>query len=513
MPRPGRSLAIAVASLALAGCGSTVNGVPNQQSLANGLSDGLSTAGGTTAETGVGSAAANDGATLPASTVSTGATTTQGTDAATSPGTSSSGVTSPSVTPTKPIVIGITYSKDAGAGLAAIGASGAGTLGDQLAYAKIVVDDANVHGGFHGRKIQPVYFGYDPNPGAPSIPQQDQTACATFLDDNHVELAMVNLAGESLITCLQKRKIPMVAEGNIAGLSATFYKQNPSLFEFGAFNLDRRAGEQVRALKRQGYFTGWNTSKGAAGNAPVKVGVIAYDSPSWVDATKNSLVPALAAAGVSKPEVVFVATHDSYSNLTAMQSQIQAAVLNFKAHGVTHVIISDNNGVSTLFFMTNASNQGYRPRYGVNSGNNMELMSRLADKSQLEGAIGIGWNPLMDLGKANEGGHYANAGRKACDALMSAHGQSGSGYNEGFALAACSTMTVAKSRYDTLQTLSSGAFLQAMAQLGGSYAPLITPAAYLSATRHDGLGGIRDYKFDSGCKCMVYASKVVLLSR
>lgn len=66
-----------------------------------------------------------------------------------------------------------------------------------------------------------------------------------------------------------------------------------------------------------------------------------------------------------------MAYHDSYANLTSAQSQVQGAVLRFKAMGITHVIIWDDNGISTLFFMINAENQGYRPRYGINSGNDI----------------------------------------------------------------------------------------------------------------------------------------------
>src|SRR5690349_22550034 len=98
-----------------------------------------------------------------------------------------------------------------------------------------------------------------------------------------------------------------------------------------------------------------------------------------------------------------------------MQAQISSAVLKFRSDGVTHVLIWDDNGVATLFFMQQADNQGYRPRYGINSGNNMQVVAQVVSKSQLTGATGIGWTPAFDIANADSPtSKWANSARRAC---------------------------------------------------------------------------------------------------
>src|SRR5437667_452994 len=68
--------------------------------------------------------------------------------------------------------LGVVYVKPAGAAFDALGIKGV-SFGDQTAYAKIVIDDVNKHGGVLGRQLVPTYYGFDSNPGAPDIPVQE----------------------------------------------------------------------------------------------------------------------------------------------------------------------------------------------------------------------------------------------------------------------------------------------------------------------------------------------------
>jgi hypothetical protein len=411
------------------------------------------------------------------------------------------------------IQVGFTYFKDATAGLNAIGVSG--TLGDQRAYATVMVNDANARGGLGGKKIVPVFFGYDANPGAASIPDQDAAACATFTQDNHIKLAVPVLAGPNLLACLRHKGIPMVAEGSSGGFSSAQLTEDRLLFETGAFNLDRRATEQVKALEEQAYFQTWNNTAGGPGAMPVKVGVIVYDRPDWIRSVNGPLSSALQSAGHGRPEVVAVAPHDSYDQLSTMSAQISSAVLRFKAHGVTHVVVWDDNGVSTLFFMKDAENQHFRPRYGINSGNNMDLLvgdSLVAD-AQVKGAVGMGWTPLSDLPKTESGpsSTYSNAPRRACDALMARHDQSGSKYNESFALQFCNAVSTMKRVADAVGTDASQ-FVSGMEALGSSLLDPLTPRTYIGPRNHDGNGGIYRYVYDETADKMAYRGGVVALS-
>jgi hypothetical protein len=514
------ALGVLVVALTLTACGSTVatrgtiagaeSGDGRGTSSTGGLGTVGTTGGSPVAGGGTDGSSNAAGAPGTAGAASSGATGSAGSSGV---GSASLGAaTAGGVGAKRPIEVGITYSKDASAGLQAIGVS-AGTFGNQKHYGQIVVDDANKHGGFGGRKIVPVFFAIDPNPGAAPLPQQEESACATFTQDNHVEVVFAQLVGETLLSCLQKHGVPAVGEGYLSGFSASYYRATPLMYQVGGINLDRRAGFEVDALVRQKYFSGWDTTTGAPGALPVKVGIITYDIPDWVASAKGSLSDAVVRAGFARPEVVAVAPHDSYSNLSTAQSQIQSAVLSFKAKGITHVIICDDNGIATLFFTTNAEDQHYRPRYGVNSGNNMKLMaSGTAPKAQLNGALGMGWNPIADLDTGHSA-KFPNAGRAKCNALMQQNGESGTGYNEGFAVPYCSTANLLKAISDRLGNPTAATLAQGLDAVGGSFQPLLTPAAYLAPGHHDGLGGIWDYGYDNSCSCMTYRGGVRLLPR
>ncbi len=507
---------------AVAACGSTV---PLSDQLAAGSGGGLGLEGSAHAATGTlgepgsssqsstttGTALSGGGSI--ATTTSAGGTAVVGPHGArTGPAAStpSGGVPVPTGGSVK---VGITYFKDASAGLAAIGASG-GTLGDQLSYAKIVVADANARGGLGGKRIDPVYFAYDANPGAASIPDQEAAACQAFTQDNQVSLVLGETIGADLISCLRKKGVPVVGENSSSGSGSARYAGG-GVVDLGAFNVDRRALEQVAALQAQDYFSGWNTTSGSAAPTKAQLGIIVYNTPEWTASVDKHLAPALQSAGYGKPEIVVVSPHDSYDNLSAMSGQLQSAVLQFKARGVTHVIVWDDNGVATLFFMKAADSQGYRPRYGINSGNNMDLLvgTSLVPESQVLGAVGMGWIPMQDLPAADaaQTGPYGNPARRTCNALMAKGGQQGEKYNEYFALKYCGAMSAIKAGADRGGVGRAG-FLSALDGLGSSVPSPITPATYIARGAYDGNGGIYHYVYDPKAKKMAYTSKVIALA-
>ncbi|MDP9100808.1 MAG: hypothetical protein M3N21_01480 [Actinomycetota bacterium] len=511
------SLVAAGVLAAVTGCGSTAQSARTLDagsaadaglSTASGLGGVAGQAQGLGAGAGGGLAGRTSGVTGPTG-VATGSTTTSAVPGGPTGGSGPAPVTFQGRTVT-PIEVGITYVKDPAAGFQAIGVQGA-TLGDQKGYATAVVNDVNKHGGLGGRPISPVFYQYSADPGASTIPQQDQQACATLTQDHHVALAVLHLSGSDLVDCLQKRNVPMIEEGSIRAVLDRTLQRDSLYYGIGGFSLDRRSREQVRALVRQKYFDKWdNLNGGPSAIAPVKVGVITYNKPDWVTAADGPMTSALRAAGYP-PETVVVASHDSYDQLGQMETQISAALLKFKADGVTHVIIMDDNGVATLFFMRDAQNQNYRPRYGITSGNNMHLLaSGLVDPSQLTGATGIGWIVTgdTDAGKVPTG-KYATPNRTRCNAVMSQAGfAGGSGYNEGSALAYCTAFDVLRGRWPLMSAPGPGQWNQVMDGLGSSYADPVTPATYVAGGRHDGLGGIYDYFYSASCKCMAYSAHV-----
>ena len=503
--------ALSVGAL-LAACGSTV---PLSQQAAGSSADGLTNNPSSTV------AGSTDGSTQAGSGDLGGSVGTGSGDASTQAG----GVTGSDVSgqgpevslgPTgskKPIYLGISYVKDAAAAAQAFGFQGA-TLGDMKLYAQILVDDANKHGGLGGRKIVPVYFGYDANPGQPSWEQQDAEACAAYTQDTHIEIGLITWSGPGVYECLKQKHIPMLMSGPTGGLSESLLKKYPQLIWLGGFNMERRATAEVASLLHQKYFSKWDSTNGGPGALPVKIGIITYDFDDYTTSVKNQMVPAIMAAGYPKPDVVAVAPHDTYDNISKMQAQISSAVLTFKASGVSHVIIWDDNGVSTLLFMQQADSQGYHPRYGVGSGNNLQVVTRIVSKSQLNGAVGMGWVPALDVADAKDpASKYANPARKSCYALMKKQQATGSGFNEVSAMMYCATFYALEDRWAHMAAPSAAGLVGALEGFGSSFVDPEVPATFMSARQHDGLGGIYDYEYIASCSCMKYTSGVQQLAR
>jgi hypothetical protein len=512
MPSLARVSAALCLGLTLAACGSTVPA--GQQTAVGGAGGDL---GGNPAVPGAvgdvgtgttGTAIGTTGGTTGAAATSGGVVSAPGSAGqAVDPGTAITRRTGP-------ISVGIAYVKDAAAGFEALGIQG-GTLGDMRLYSQILVDDINKRGGLAGRKIVPVFFAYDVNPGTPSLEQQDAQACATFTQDNHIEVGLVTFAGEGVYSCLSRKGIPMLQSGPTGGIGSGLLRKYPNLIVLGGFNLDRRATEEVHALVRQKYFSPWDTINGAPGKAPVKIGIITYDFPGWRESANGPLAQGVVAAGFAKPQVVAVAAHDSYDNLAKMQGQLSNAELSFRAAGVTHVIIWDDNGVSTLFFMQNAEKQGYRPRYGITSGNNMKLLSSgLVSERQLTGATGMGWVPAFDIPEADSPtSSYANSARRRCYSLMKTHQATGQGYNENSAMMYCAKFFALENRFKAMATPSPAGLVASLEAFGTSFVDPNVPSHYLSHRQHDGLGGIYDYFYSSACSCMQYSKALRPLAR
>jgi hypothetical protein len=139
----------------------------------------------------------------------------------------------------------------------------------------------------------------------------------------------------------------------------------------------------VRELVAHGFFT---TPK------PAKAAILLIDTPHLIRAAERSMKPAIQAAGVP---VVMTTRVSSGGNSTA---EINGAVLQFKAAGVTHVFFVQAAGGLPLYFMQGADSQQYYPRYALSS---YEVpgffLEGQVPASQLRNAMGVGWEPFFDL--------------------------------------------------------------------------------------------------------------------
>ncbi len=224
------------------------------------------------------------------------------------------------------------------------------------------------------------------------------------------------------------------------------------------------------------------------------------------------MVPALRDLGitVAAEDIRRVAPNERVSDTGPQAAAVSSAVLKLRSDGVTHVIVFDERGLLTLFFMQNAEAQGYRPRYGLNSQNGPQALMDGSGlpKRQLVGSKGIGWIPSLDLQAAQNPrtGPYSNDARRRCYDLLTSKGQSFSDANaESLAMAICTELWLMRDAIKASgNVLNRAGFMDGVAKLGSSFQSTGGFANRFSATQHDGGAAVRHYGFDEGCGCMKY---------
>ena len=436
-----------------------------------------------------------------------GVGTAQGPAAGGAPATT--GATGPGVTATT-INIGLSYSVNSQAAASALGASGAGAGGgDGKRIWDIAVKDINDGGGVLGRKLVPVYHEFDATSGEPQA-SQEQAACEDWTRDHKV--FWVSYAGGDTITpCLHKAG---VAHSNSAltDASTAFYRKFPYYVEAGTLQIDRVAAALPERLRAQGYFGAWDTVRGVAGGASaVKVGIVSFDDPASTFAVDRLLVPAVKRLVAGEPEVFKVAYPRSTADNATAISAIQSATLRFRDRGVTHVLPFETAGAGVgTFFAQGAEQQKYYPRYGLTSGNGTQLLvdQGLWPKTQLNGALGIGWLPLVDVRNADnpDDGPDSNDARRSCVAVMTKNGvDASSAIVKRQVVEACNTVRLLKAALEAGGTgVSRDAFLAGVHRLGRSFVSGTTFATFYDPAHHDGVSQVRPVGYTAACECIRY---------
>jgi hypothetical protein len=517
------SLAVTLGALVTAACGSTVAGTSSGAAL-SGVAPGAAALGGSSTTTGLvgsdspaqasGPAATGVNAAAAGSTGTAAADATGGAIAGDSTGAAAQRVTAsgsaPGVTATT-IKVGVPYTANGEAANAALGAS-AITRGDEKGYMTAVIDDINERGGVAGRKLSPVYFAYDAQ-SADSKDAQDQAACAALTQDNHVFVSFAGGLTENFDACLAKAGVAKLSSGRLINEDAAYFRKYATSFNLSVPSQDRMMADQVATLKKLNYFTGWNPSTGQAGPNPVKVGILSVDTPKWARPLRSVLLPRLSAIGhaVDSANVVEVYNPSSTADTGKTASDLQNATLKFQSNGVTHVLVLDANGSLTLLWAPNAKNQRYFPRLGVNSATGAQALkdAGIMGNDQLNGAMGLGWFPSLDL-PAAETTKYATAQTNRClELIKKKTGQTFTSTNAAsLALTKCDMgwfFELAGRSVGGALNLQS--ITSAIEAVGDAYRPALTPSVRISAGRHDGIVQGYEITWDTGCTCAKYVGK------
>ena len=382
------------------------------------------------------------------------------------------------------------------------------TTGNPKQVAEALVKEINRTGGIAGRKLVAVFHEQDADSGE-TADQRSQALCETFTNDKKV-LAVFGATSSLLRDCLRKAGVLNVSS-TAGSLNESEFQASPNFYDVLGVTLDKGLRNLVRQLSVQSYFKPWDTSAGAPGVAPVKMGVLGPDSDSWLPVIKNVVLPELRAAGypVDPKNVVYYKAGDPSDTVATTQG----AVLKFRTEGVTHVLPLDTN--SMVLFGGAAEKQEYRPRYGVTSITSVQgyAGTALLPYRQLRGALGIGWLPQVDIPESAQGTKYDGPGRKRCLDIMARAQITFNSLNaKGAALVICDEFFSLDATVESLprgSAINVATFMFALERLG-SFPIAGLPSGGWGPGRHYTITDAYPYAFSEKCPCMTYGQRFPL---
>jgi ABC-type branched-subunit amino acid transport system substrate-binding protein len=382
--------------------------------------------------------------------------------------------------------VGITYVQGADQALAALGASKI-SLGDTKAVFQTMVDWINKTGGLAGRQVVPVWFAYQAT-GDPET--QHQAACAAFTQDSHVLFATgITLAfgpsGDTLVPCLAQHGAMWI--GVPTGDDQFWSTYHQTLYSPDAVSETRELATLVDSSAAQGFF-----------GSPARIGLIQIDRPEIGRAVDQGLKPALARHGLSLAQVSIVPSDNSFP------AAVSSSVLKFASAGITNVMFAAPGGGGPDYFMTTAQSQHYKPRYALSSWDVPAVVQSLAPAAQLQGTVGQGYSPIVDVNAASDPGQTAS---QAClNVYKAAQADTTNRLTVATMYLACDVFSLGRLGLSRAATYDPSGFEHAVDAIGTGFAPAGTFSSRFGPGPHDAASSYRWLAFAADCSCFRYAS-------
>ncbi|HVV76478.1 MAG TPA: hypothetical protein VHC43_10620 [Mycobacteriales bacterium] len=496
-------VAVAAAVVGLAGCGSTVEmgadgtGVVATQGLGGPTVSQPQTAPSSGGSAGVGDVTVPQGATSSRTghsvTAGIGATTPVGPS---KPGGKSSGgaASVPTRVQTGPLTVGFltTGTSNAQSTDASLGNTVSESGVDQALIAAM-----NKHGGIDGRPVKIVLAHTDT--GSSNWANDFQAACATFTQDNHVDVVLgYQFTYEpNLEQCLAKHGIPHLSDGfNVP--SNSVLAQYPLFWSLDVPTIGERSIAKFQGAINTGFLTARN-----------KLGIVLDDCPGTLDAWKSQVRPFLVShhIDVAMTDTTSCGTGNN-SGTTSTVSAITSALVKFRSQGVDRIsFVSVSEAPALYVISVEAQSQGYYPGWIVSSLGQLAIIGGEAPQSEMRNTHGYGWMPSQDV--PPQYNPKANASQRRCYALLRSQGvKPRSAADFGYAYNACEAVFL----YERALKLDGGssngvAVSAAIASLGHSFESTLNlygRTTFSNAARNNAPAVYKPINWDGNCHCFRY---------
>jgi ABC-type branched-subunit amino acid transport system substrate-binding protein len=393
------------------------------------------------------------------------------------------------------LTIGVPVDTGTSALANSFGISGAPTVSSRD-LVNAAVADVNRRGGILGRKLVVYYHSFDTASYVANRSPVVAEMCSDFRDDHPVFAVLFPLPTPDLRDCLAQARTPLIGgDGGTGVVPASQYAAHGGSYFYApqAITVETLSRLFIQSLMQRDFHEKWNTKTGTAGGlAPVKLGVIHADTPD-----ANALYAAYAKE-LAKYGLKFTDSVTYTASTQAGLASTQSAVLKFAADGITHVY-----GASA-FFLKDAQNQDYRPRYAYLPGLGA-LGAQNVPASQMNGAMTVGWEPTNDVNQAQDPG--PTAGAAPCRAVMRKAGITSAARADLQAMyTICDLVNVVRDALTAGGSVSVPAFRAGYESLRGTFRTALTFSAFLGPAHHYGVDAVRDMAWDTPCGCLEYTS-------
>jgi hypothetical protein len=390
-----------------------------------------------------------------------------------------------------PLSIGISTWNEEAANQIINAFGGSAQIGDGEAAAKAVIKYLNGSGGIAGRKIQPVFVQFNAT-SQDAFSTQRQSQCAAFTEDHHV-FAVIDQVDAS-------------AQATIAGCLARHHTVYVESFMRDFFGQQtEQLAPYVYApgdLADDGYLTAADELVDSGYFEPgYKLGVLYIDSPSASHLYQSVLKPHLAHDGIKVSDAVGLPNPNGLSDAGPLEQAISSAVLRFQSSGINHVMSLSEGSIA--YFMVQAEQQQYRPRYALTSKDMIAGIQSAPPKAQWHRAVLTGWTPTEDVQPQQDPNDRPR--RKECLRIIRGAGVPIPGrVAEHFFLVTCDGLfflrdSLAHAASVTAQSIAAGA-----GALGPGYASAMTFGTRFGAGVFQGANDIRLAAFDDARNGFVY---------
>lgn len=370
---------------------------------------------------------------------------------------------------------------------------------DLKAIVLALVDDLNERGGLAGRQVvADVYtVPLDPNESSSARQSDEEAACRSLTEDDHVFAVIAIDAVDYSAACFAQHGTPVFTRTASDRLDdAALSALAPWVLPDDTPDLDTMAHVMADAFARKHVVD-------------KHMAVAAPDTSSDRRAVEHVLIPALQRYGgaVNPGDVAYVVPDAPDAGPAARN-----AVLRWNQDRVREVVIFDAGPGGWPMFATAAQSAGFTPTWLLDS---LDWPQYALDDPgdspppTERSVVQAAWYPIYDV---HDSRYPLTAQERQCLATVNA--ALGTSYshraeNQGDgALFTCRALALAKHVLAPFagRALVASQLAARLHALGARYHPPDTPGASFAPSKSDGLDYYRTAAYDSSCTCMTYDS-------